>query len=112
MPCTSAWHRLSLCYTQLYDISVKCLSLLRLLTSTGAIHSIADPHQAWPPVPVWCLIDMWRCGRLREGLMQCLCLLQEGNEEDDDRWVMEQVGKGARSVPSASAISSLNLNGR
>ena len=39
------------------------------------------------------------------------CWLQ-GDEEDDDRWVMEQVGKGARSVPSASAISSLNLNGR
>ena len=49
---------------------------------------------------------------LDEGSYCVYCCLQEGTEEDDDRWVMEQVGKGARSVPSASAISNLNLNGR
>lgn len=48
----------------------------------------------------------------RESFTPCGLLLQEGDDEDDDRWVMEQVNKGARSVPSASAISSLNLNGR
>ncbi|CAK0740516.1 hypothetical protein CVIRNUC_001256 [Coccomyxa viridis] len=36
----------------------------------------------------------------------------EVDDEDDDRWVTEQIRKGARSVPSTSAINSLGLNGR
>ena len=60
------------------------------------------------------MIDRLQLPALLTPHASCLVFrwLQEADEEDDDRWVMEQVSKGARSVPSASAINSLNLNGR
>ncbi len=41
-----------------------------------------------------------------------LASVQVVDEEDDDRWVTEQIKKGARSMPSTSAIDGVNLNGR